>query len=329
MSIAMRTSPTSGRLLALILFLAIAGPSTSTPQMLTDDPPGLQKIDKGLRGRALMPERYSRVIVRGVNGASDTEVGDAIRGAGGAPGKKLKLIGGHVADLPDAALIALASNPSVAQVSEDRVIVGAMERTGTTVGATAVRQNLGYDGTGVGVAVIDSGSAASLDDLMGSNGAPRVDRFVDFVAGQATPYDDYGHGSHVAGIIAGNGYDSGGARTGIAPGVRLTVLKVLDGQGNGRISDVIAALDYVASHKDELNIRVVNLSVATGVYESVRNGSAHRGGGDGGEGRGRCCRGGGQQRTRSGRTHATRRDHCARKCPVGADGWRVQPHGNR
>jgi len=72
----------------------------------------------------------------------------------------------------------------------------------------------------------------------------------------------------VAGIIAGSGYDSDGARSGIAPGVRLTVLKVLDNRGNGRISNVIAALDYIVAHKDELNIRVVNLSIATGVYES-------------------------------------------------------------
>ena len=58
-----------------------------------------------------------------------------------------------------------------------------MERTGATVGATVVRSELGYDGTGVGVAVIDSGVAASHDDLAGER-APRVDRFVDFVNGQ-------------------------------------------------------------------------------------------------------------------------------------------------
>ena len=82
------------------------------------------------------------------------------------------------------------------------------------------------------------------------------------------PYDDYGHGTHVAGIIAGDGFDSGGARTGVAPGARLTILKVLDDQGNGRISDVIAAFDYILKNRAALNIRVVNLSVATGVYES-------------------------------------------------------------
>src|SRR5207237_1419808 len=81
-------------------------------------------------------------------------------------------------------------------------------------------------------------------------------------------YDDYGHGTHVAGIIAGNGFDSGGARSGIAPAARLVVIKALDGSGQGRISNVIAALDYVVGHQHDFNIRVVNLSVATGVYES-------------------------------------------------------------
>ena len=187
---------------------------------------------------------------------------------GGVDRRSLPLIGARVAELPDAALAALGNDSRVAQVSQDRRTAGAMETTAATVGATVVRRNLGYDGSGVGVAVIDSGALAAHDDLMGSNGAPVIDRFVDFVGGQNGPYDDYGHGTHVAGIIAGNGYDSNGARAGIAPGVRLTVLKVLDRKGDGLISDVIAALDYVVANKDELNIRVVNLSVATGVYES-------------------------------------------------------------
>ena len=62
--------------------------------------------------------------------------------------------------------------------------------------------------------------------------------------------------------------DSSGARSGIAPNARLIVLKALDGTGRGRISDVIAALHYVLANKDALNIRVVNMSVAAGVYES-------------------------------------------------------------
>ena len=146
--------------------------------------------------------------------------------------------------------------------------MGANELTGATVGATAARQEFGYDGSGVGVVIIDSGVSASHHDLSGTNGASRVVRFVDFINDQKQAYDDYGHGTHVAGIIAGNGSDSGGARAGIAPAARLVVLKVLDGSGQGNISDVIAALDYAVEHRDELNIGVINLSVATGVYES-------------------------------------------------------------
>ena len=143
-----------------------------------------------------------------------------------------------------------------------------MERTSATIGATIVRQEFGYDGSGVGVAIIDSGVTAWHDDLADDAGAMRVDRFVDFVGGAATAYDDYGHGTHVAGIIAGNGFDSGGARAGIAPGARLIVLKALDATGRGHISDVIAALDYAVAQRQALNIRVINLSVAAGVYES-------------------------------------------------------------
>ena len=119
-------------------------------------------------------------------------------------------------------------------------------------------------------AIIDSGVTAWHDDLAGGSGQ-RVDRFVDFVNGGGTAYDDYGHGTHVAGIIAGNGFDSDGARAGIAPASHLVVLKVLDEGGTGRISDVIAALDYVVANKDVLNIGVVNLSIAAGVYESYNS----------------------------------------------------------
>jgi serine protease AprX len=262
----MRHTQSFGRFLALLLFLATTGPSALP--IAANDSTGLEKLDRPLRDKAAKALGRSRVIVRGVSGVSNDELATIVRGLGGNNRRALRLIGAGAADLPDGALAALASDPRVAQVSEDRLIVGAMERTAATVGATAVRRDLGYDGAGVGVAIIDSGAAAVHDDLMGSNGAPVIDRFVDFVAGQVLPYDDYGHGTHVAGIIAGNGYDSDGKRSGIAPGVRLTVLKVLDDKGNGYISDVIAALEYVVANKDELNIRVVNLSVATGVYES-------------------------------------------------------------
>src|SRR6266850_398357 len=230
-------------------------------------PPGT--FDPLLRPRASLLTGQSRVVVVARNASSLGAVAQLIQLLGGALGRPLPLINGRAATVPNLSLMALAANAAVQHIALDRLIVGAMERTGPTTGATAVRQELGLDGSGIGVAVIDSGITAWHDDLTDvGNAVQRVARFVNFAGGAPTPSDGYGHGTHVAGIIAGNGFDSGGARSGIAPAARLVVLKVLDGSGRGRISDVIAALDYIVTHKTELNIRVANLSVATGVYES-------------------------------------------------------------
>ena len=225
-------------------------------------------LDAVLRQRAASPKGVSPVIVRAREGASLTGIRGAIAQAGGALRRELRGINGQAAVIPDAALAMLAARPDVAGVSLDRVIVGAMDRTGPTVGAAAVRQELGYDGAGVTVAVVDSGVTPWHDDLADGWGHQRVVRFVDFVNAGHTPYDDYGHGTHVAGIIAGSGFDSSGARTGIAPAAGLVVLKALDASGRGRISNVIAAIDYAIEQRAALNVRVINLSVASGVYES-------------------------------------------------------------
>ena len=87
--------------------------------------------------------------------------------------------------------------------------------------------------------------------------------------GQARPSDDHGHGTHVSGIIAGNGAESFGVRAGIAPSAHILSLKVLDDRGRGVISDVIAALDWVVTNKAAYNVRVVNLSVGAAVTESL------------------------------------------------------------
>ena len=210
----------------------------------------------------------ARVIVQMAPGHAASELNPIIEALGGTIGRSLDIINASVVELPAQAIPALSGHPLVAHVSIDRAVAGTMERTSATIGATTVRETFGYDGAGIGVAIIDSGVAPWHDDLASGDGSQRVVRFVDFVRNRQNPYDDYGHGTHVAGAIAGNGFDSAGARTGIAPRAHLMVLKVLDDQGNGRISDVIAAFDYVLRRSSGLNIRVVNLSVATRVSES-------------------------------------------------------------
>ena len=218
-------------------------------------------LDSAVRARANAPRGESRVIVR-------TTRGDAFESTiHQLGGRALRALGtaGHVAVVPDSALSQLGREAGVLAVSLDRPVAGATDSgAGSLIGSGWLRENLGVDGAGVGVAMIDSGISPSHDDL----GPGRVVHWADFVAHQPVAYDDYGHGTHVAGIIAGTGVDSGGGRRGIAPGADLIVLKALDGTGNGHISDVIAAVDYAVANRERFNIRVLNLSVAAGVYES-------------------------------------------------------------
>src|SRR6185503_4665309 len=168
-------------------------------------------------------------------------------------------------------------HPSVVAIHSDRPATKYDYRTSLTVGSLAVNQSIGFTGSGIGVAVIDSGVVSWHDDLTSRSdaqypyGNQRVSAFVDFVGGATTPYDDNGHGSHVAGIIAGNGWDSNGQKAGVAPDANLVSLKVLDANGRGSISNVIAALDWVLAHRAEHNIRVVNLSVGAAVHESYNS----------------------------------------------------------
>lgn len=244
---------------------------------LASSPSDLAKLDDSLRARARGASGTSRVIIQMRGGQSADAI---VRTLKGRPGRRLAVVGGQLAEIPDSALASLAAQPVVARVSLDRLVVATMERTSATIGAAWVRQNLGYTGAGIGVAIVDSGVTPWHDDLTSDEATvemgevptitigQRVVDFVDFVNDLPSAYDDFGHGTHVAGIIAGNGYDSGGARSGVAPGASLVALKALDASGRGYISDVIAAIDYAIAHRDEFNIRVLNLSVAAGVYES-------------------------------------------------------------
>jgi serine protease AprX len=192
-----------------------------------------------------------------------------ITASGGRAGRKLGIIKSRAARISNVLLKRLADDPKVKRIVRDREVEGEIARTAATVGARNVHGQYGYTGAGIGVAVIDSGITAWHDDLTVANRqGQRVTKFVDFINGRTQKYDDWGHGTHVAGIIAGNGYDSAGARLSIAPKANIVALKALDHEGKGRISDIIAALDWVVTNRVQYNIRVVNMSLGAGVFES-------------------------------------------------------------
>ena len=224
------------------------------------------KLDPAVRQRSRQLTGRTRVIVE-FSGDADVRV------LGPRTGRRLDRRT-QVADIDNRSLSALDADPRVSRVMLDRVAFATLERTGASIGATVARDELGVSGRGIGVAVIDSGISPH-PDLDGRGRRSRIAHFKDFTVDErrgtwvsASPRDEYGHGTHVAGILAGDGTLSKGRRAGVAPGAHLVGLKVLDDQGHGYVSDVIAALDYAVAVRSTFNIRVINLSVAAGVFES-------------------------------------------------------------
>jgi serine protease AprX len=254
---------------ALLCLAGAAAPAAAKPK-----PGDHPKLDRKLNDRAERGGVHrSRVIVilkPGADGSAD------FRRINGRLGRRLSLLNGQVVELTDNQLRRLADSPAVESIHWDRPAGAHLNRAAVAIGAREVQRSMGYDGAGVGVAVIDSGITSWHDDLtyLGSNSAvrvvngQRVAKFVDFVNGRLTPYDDNGHGTHVSGIIAGNGFDTFGARAGVAPAAHIVSLKVLNGDAGGYISDVIAAFDWAVANKAAYNIRVINLSVGAAVTES-------------------------------------------------------------
>jgi serine protease AprX len=169
-------------------------------------------------------------------------------------------------------LAKLEAMPNVKYISPNRKNQRFLDLTTSAVNANYAWP-LGWDGTGVGVAVVDSGIALK-HDLTGPNGTTsRVLYSENFVTGDTATTDVYGHGTHVAGIVASSGRDSSGlgfTRTykGVAPNANLISLRVLDANGGGSESGVIAAIERAIELKSTYNIRVLNLSLGRTVFES-------------------------------------------------------------
>jgi serine protease AprX len=205
---------------------------------------------------------------------------------GGLLGGLLHLVGGLVSGVvnvvfsvlnavvytvPASSLTTMANDPNVTYISPDRPLTGQLDYSAAAVNASAA-WHANMTGSGVGVAVIDSGINNSPDlSILGL--LPRVVYTQDFIGGRGT--DQYGHGTHVAGIIGANGIDSDcfsctRSFVGIAPNSSLINLRVLDANGQGSDSTVIQAIERAIALKKTYNIRVINLSLGRPIYESYK-----------------------------------------------------------
>ncbi len=133
-------------------------------------------------------------------------------------------------------------------------------------------EETGYDGSGVTVAIIDTGidgAHASLDDLDDDNSTndPKVIGFYDPVNNptltngtEVFPYDDQGHGSHCAGTTAGTGAPNY-EHVGMAPQANLVGVKVLDAGGSGSFATVMAGMKWTVDNRYQFNIRAASMSL--------------------------------------------------------------------
>ena len=182
--------------------------------------------------------------------------------AGGQAGNSLPLVNAVAAQLTASQVGYLTSlgvtvTPDVSvpvTMAEDNPPHAPSDVFPQVTGASQLTAN-GTTGAGVGVAVLDTGIDA-LPDFSG-----RLVDGVDFT-GEGNPFqDDYGHGTFVAGLIAGNGASSGGAYVGEAPGANLISIKVAGASGVAHASTIIRGIDWAIKHADSDNIRVLNLSL--------------------------------------------------------------------
>lgn len=190
--------------------------------------------------------------------APGTEEHELVKNLGGRVKYSFHLIPGlAVADVPSTACAGLSRNPHVLACTADGEVYAIDAELDNTwgvkrIGAGTVHSG-GNKGTGVKVAVIDSGVDYTHPDLSG-----RVAGGYDFVNGDTDPMDDNGHGTHVAGTVAALDNDVG--VVGVGPEISIYALKVLNSSGSGYWSDVIAALDWAVTN----GIQVTNNSYGSG-----------------------------------------------------------------
>ncbi len=262
-AVAARRWPVAVALIAFVLSGAVAQarprPSVSSA-----------KADPSIVAAMAGPDsRTVSVIVRETRPASRAAE-DLVRAQGGRITHQLSIVGGFSARIPARGLDALVASPAIARISGDgRLRMNGVDMRQYDVAAANVvwrqvvripQANVIATGAGVGVAIIDTG-VSDIPDL-----GSRVIERVDFTPDR-DGIDHYGHGTHLAGIIASDG-TSNVNYPGVAPKANIISVKVAGWNGATDVSVVLAGLQWVVSNRAAYNIRVLNLSFGTDSTQS-------------------------------------------------------------
>jgi serine protease AprX len=250
-----------------------------------------KKVDRALQESLANGGATQHVIITVDDPVMRTAIRESLKAHGDVIESDHPLIGAFAAEVHSEDVDLLGNHPGVHAVSSNaRVNAGATKQSNTDSSfapalstqpsqslTSTLRETLGLvkvptsttltGNSGIGVALIDSGITPSLN----FNG--KITGFFDFTRGgiPTTPFDDYGHGTHIAGLIASSGVLSNYEFVGIAPSVRLIGLKVLDKNGQGNTSDVIKAIEYVVANRSHLNVHIMNLSLGHPIFAPAKD----------------------------------------------------------
>src|SRR5713226_6396075 len=261
----LKTTTTWGRRIALLALITLLAAGLS----LAD---GKHKLSKDLDALKGGHDGATVDVIIQFNQTPTDAHHQNVRNKGGILKTNLDFIKGAHYSVPVDSLDALADDPDVVYISPNRRVRGSLDRAVSAVNGDLAYAS-GWNGTGIGIAVIDSGVSSIYDLNTDDNLSSRIVYSQSFVSGDSSTADAFGHGTHIAGIIAGNAYTSStsyylGVYRGIAPEAKIINLRVLDSTGAGTDSAVIAAIQQAVALQSTYNIRVINLSLSRGVYES-------------------------------------------------------------
>jgi serine protease AprX len=271
-------------------WLALA--TATTPLLACAGTSAVAQADSGALGAHVAslarkaPTRKSTYIVQFKSGVGEAQARKLVGSHGAHVLRTLPIIQGLAVRMSAHAAQVLGGNYAVKGLTLNGRVKAQASAVNSSKLATSYDEaslatnswNDGFSGLGVGVAVIDSGIAGNMADFATSptNPASRVVASVVTNPEATSANDPYGHGTHVAGIIAGNGWNLQGATPlkgqyiGIAPNANLISIKAGNNQGEATVLDVISGLQFAIQHQAELNIRVVNLSLSSETAQSYK-----------------------------------------------------------
>ncbi len=255
----------------------------------TSDSEDSNKNSNGFQGEKISPDLRQLMqgsgtervgVILQVDDVKSGQLNDLFKRYGVEVNARMAQLGTLKVEMPVKALEELAARKEIHYVSVNRE-VRSFGHVSATTGADSVRQqtttsllggrtNYTLDGSGVGIAILDSGIDTNHKSFVGVNNSLRVVFSKDFTGENRTD-DPYGHGTHVASTAAGNGRISNGQYIGIAPNANIINLRVLNGTGAGSVSGLLSALDWVMTNRTTYNIRVVNMSLGMPAFDSYKN----------------------------------------------------------